>query len=259
MLSFRTLMAGATAAAVLTLAALPAHAKCTRLGFSVNDYGKEGPTNDAKKLLDGYIAKWASENGIAKYKTGTKTVKCDLFLDFVVFDEHTCRAEADVCWDEKQPGAKPVTAAAGKVGAAEASNDAAEKAAKAAAKRLAEPAKAAAEKAADAPAAKAEVAKPAPEKAAVAKPAVEKPAATPVAAPAAPAKPAAPIEVKAPAAPAPAKPAAAPVEAKAPAGAAITTGTLPKPAAAPAAKVAPAAPAAPAAKVEAPAQAKPAQ
>jgi len=94
------LFAVAAAAALTASTALPAQAKCTRLGFSVNDYGKEGPTADAKKLLDKYIASWTAERGITKYRTGKKDVKCDLFLDFIVFDEHTCRAEADVCWSE---------------------------------------------------------------------------------------------------------------------------------------------------------------
>ncbi len=100
---------GATAA-MLALATA-ADAKCTRLGFSVNDYGKDGPTNDAKKLLDTYIAKWAADNGVKKYTTGKKDVKCELFLDFGVFDEHTCRAEASVCWDTGAP-VKPATSAA---------------------------------------------------------------------------------------------------------------------------------------------------
>lgn len=76
----------------------PAEAKCTRLAFSVNDYGKVGPTNDAKKLLDKYIAEWTSERGISNYRTGKKDVSCELFLDVIVFDEWTCRAEANVCW-----------------------------------------------------------------------------------------------------------------------------------------------------------------
>jgi hypothetical protein len=75
-----------------------ANAKCTRLGFSVNDYGKDGPIRDAKALLDKYVAKWASDNGVKNYTIGKKTVTCELFLDFGVFDEHTCRAEAPVCW-----------------------------------------------------------------------------------------------------------------------------------------------------------------
>jgi len=73
-------------------------AECTRLFFSVNDYGKEGPTRDAKALLDSYIADWAAKNGIRKYRTGPKDVECELFLDFVIFDEHTCKATAKVCW-----------------------------------------------------------------------------------------------------------------------------------------------------------------
>ncbi|MFV0369146.1 MAG: hypothetical protein ACK5KM_11865, partial [Hyphomicrobiaceae bacterium] len=56
-------IAAAVAFVLVTVAAVaPAEArKCTRLGFSVNDYGKVGPTNDAKKLLDKYIATWTAE------------------------------------------------------------------------------------------------------------------------------------------------------------------------------------------------------
>lgn len=90
------------AAFVLVLTAFavvsPAHAKCTRLAFSVNDYGKKGPTEDAKKLLDKYIKEWTSERGIKNYRTGKKDVKCELFIDLIIFDEYTCRAEASVCW-----------------------------------------------------------------------------------------------------------------------------------------------------------------
>ena len=113
-------IAGLAGAAVM-VAVSAADARCTRLGFSVNDYGKEGPTKDAKSLLDKYIAKWAADNAIKKYATGKKDVKCELFLDFVVFDEYTCRAEASVCWDgpaaavtpteaSVAPAKKPVTA-----------------------------------------------------------------------------------------------------------------------------------------------------
>jgi len=91
------------AIAIALLAASPAEAKCTRLAFSVNDYGKDGPTKDAKALLDKYIAQWTAERGIKKYTTGKKDVSCELFLDFVVFDEHTCKAAATVCWGDGQP------------------------------------------------------------------------------------------------------------------------------------------------------------
>ena len=99
-MSIRKFVTLAVAASAVAMAASPAYAKCTRLGFSVNDYGKDGPTKDAKDLLDKHIAKWAADQGIAKYTTGKKEVKCELFLDFIVFDEHTCRAEATVCWGE---------------------------------------------------------------------------------------------------------------------------------------------------------------
>lgn len=89
----------ALAAAVIVIASSTfASAKCTKLGFSVNDYGKDGPTKDAKVLLDKYIAKWTAERGITKYTTGKKDVTCELFLDFGFFDEHTCKATATVCW-----------------------------------------------------------------------------------------------------------------------------------------------------------------
>lgn len=103
----RVLFAAATAAVLSTAVALPAHAKCTRLGFSVNDYGKDGPTKDAQALLDKYIASWAAERGIKGYRTSKKSVNCELFLNFIVFDEHTCRAEADVCWGEPGTGGNP--------------------------------------------------------------------------------------------------------------------------------------------------------
>jgi hypothetical protein len=89
---------------VSVLAAAPADAACKKFAFLVNDYGKEGPTNDAKKLLDKNIAEWAAQNGITAYQTGKKTVTCELFLDVILFDEHTCTAQANVCWGA---GVKP--------------------------------------------------------------------------------------------------------------------------------------------------------
>lgn len=87
-------------AALTALLAQPASAACTRLAFSVNDYGKDGPTKDAKDLLDKYVARVMAERGIKSYRIGKKDVKCELFLDFGFFDEHTCRAEATVCWGD---------------------------------------------------------------------------------------------------------------------------------------------------------------
>jgi hypothetical protein len=89
---------------VSVLAAAPADAACKKFAFLVNDYGKEGPTNDAKKLLDKNISEWAAQNGITSYQTGKKTVTCELFLDVILFDEHTCTAQANVCWGA---GVKP--------------------------------------------------------------------------------------------------------------------------------------------------------
>ncbi len=91
----------AVAAAALSVVHMttPASAACQRMGFLVNDYGKDGPTKDAKELLDKHIAKTLAAKGITKYQTGAKSVSCELFLNFIVFDEHTCTASATVCWD----------------------------------------------------------------------------------------------------------------------------------------------------------------
>jgi len=89
----------------------PADAACKKLSFSVDDYGKDGPTKDAKSLLDKHIADWTKANGIKGYTVGKKDVKCELFLNFIVFDEHTCQASALVCWGDGA-GAAPVTPAA---------------------------------------------------------------------------------------------------------------------------------------------------
>lgn len=116
--TFTRLTCAAAAAMSLALSVDPASAACTRLAFSVNDYGKEGPTNDAKRLLDKYIAKKMAEKGITKYTTGKKDVTCELFLDVLLFDEHTCKAEATVCWDGSVPqGGVDQTAGGGEGGA----------------------------------------------------------------------------------------------------------------------------------------------
>ena len=112
-----TALLGATAVLALSAMATTADANCTRLGFSVNDYGKDGPTNDAKMLLDKYIAKWAADHGVKKYTTTKKDVSCELFLDVGLFDEHTCKASAKVCWSGSAPradAAAAVTAAKAK-------------------------------------------------------------------------------------------------------------------------------------------------
>ena len=91
-----------------------ADARCARLAFSVNDYGKDGPTKDAKSLLDKHVQSWTAARGISKYTVGKKDVSCELFLDFGFFDEHTCKASATVCWPDAADKAKvdPAKAAA---------------------------------------------------------------------------------------------------------------------------------------------------
>ena len=96
--TFRLRLAAAFAALSFGLASPVDAARCQKLTFSVNDYGKEGPTRDAQALLDKYIDTTMKERGVAKYTVGKKTVDCELFLDFIVFDEHTCKASANVCW-----------------------------------------------------------------------------------------------------------------------------------------------------------------
>lgn len=91
-------IAASVAVLALLASAASASAECKTMGFTVNDYGKDGPTKDAKELLDKDIAKWAADNGVDKYTVGKKTVKCELFLDVILFDEHTCTASASVCW-----------------------------------------------------------------------------------------------------------------------------------------------------------------
>jgi len=99
-------------------AASEAHARCTKLAFSVNDYGKDGPTKDALSLLDKYIANWTKSKGIKDYTVGKKDVSCELFLDFIVFDEHTCKASALVCWPDAKGSEKAEAKGAEKAPAA---------------------------------------------------------------------------------------------------------------------------------------------
>ncbi|MEL6373987.1 MAG: hypothetical protein AAFR04_08450 [Pseudomonadota bacterium] len=111
----KALAMAAAASLAMLVAAGPAQAGCKVLGFSVNDYGKEGPIRDAKALLDKYIARWTAKRGIKNYTVGKKKVTCELYLDLIVFDEHTCKATAKFCWKSKsKPKPKPTAAAAGK-------------------------------------------------------------------------------------------------------------------------------------------------
>src|SRR3990172_8738789 len=101
----RVVIAAGLAAALATVSVVPAQAGCKRMGFLVNDYGKDGPTKDAQDLLDKHIAQWAAEQGIEKYTVGKKEIKCELYLNLIVVDEHTCTASATVCWGgDKPPG-----------------------------------------------------------------------------------------------------------------------------------------------------------
>ncbi len=95
------LMMAASVLGATALTAASADARCTRLAFSVNDYGKEGPARDAQALLDKYIADWTKAKGITSYTVGKKDVSCELFLNLIVVDEHTCKASALVCWPDK--------------------------------------------------------------------------------------------------------------------------------------------------------------
>lgn len=108
-IAFASVLLGTVAAL-----AVPANAACKKFGFTVNDYGKDGPTNDAKNLLDKHITEWAAKNGVTDYSTGKKTVSCELFLDVILFDEHTCTASATVCWgpDAKKLGSQSAAAPA---------------------------------------------------------------------------------------------------------------------------------------------------
>ena len=90
----------ANAAAANRLKAAKAPPTCKDLAYSVNDYGKEGPTKDAQALLDKHIEQWAKDEGITKYKVGQKNVNCELYLDVGLFDEYTCKATANVCWSK---------------------------------------------------------------------------------------------------------------------------------------------------------------
>jgi len=94
----KTFLSLGCATAMLVSAGTSAYAACTEFSFSVNDYGKDGPTRDAKLLLDKWIADWAERVSLKRYKVGKKSVSCELFLNFIVFDEHTCKATAKVCW-----------------------------------------------------------------------------------------------------------------------------------------------------------------
>ncbi len=104
------------------ISATVAEARCTRLAYSVNDYGKKGPADDAKRLLDTYAAKWAADRGIKQHTVGKKDVTCELYIDLGFFDEYTCKAEANVCWSGNEdyanrapiPGADANVKTAGK-------------------------------------------------------------------------------------------------------------------------------------------------
>lgn len=91
------LVLGGVAAALLT--AEPAEAKCSTLGFSVNDFGKEVPIRDSRAFLQDYIKRWTKEQGIRRYRTGKTTTTCKLYLKLPILgEEYTCKSVARVCW-----------------------------------------------------------------------------------------------------------------------------------------------------------------
>ena len=96
----RSVLLAAGVAALVCAPATPAAAACKKFAFSVNDFGKDGPTKDAKDLLDKYIAEWTRERGITKFTVGKKDVTCELYLNLLVVDEHTCKASTTVCWSD---------------------------------------------------------------------------------------------------------------------------------------------------------------
>ena len=79
--------------------AKPASNNCRVRRFLVNDYGKEGPTNDAKRLLAADIASWTKSNGYKNVTVGATSVSCEKYIDVGFFDEWTCTASARVCWN----------------------------------------------------------------------------------------------------------------------------------------------------------------
>jgi hypothetical protein len=102
-------------AIILLTPALAKASECTNMGFSVNDYGKDGPARDAKLLLDKHIKAEFQKKGIKGYRTGPKSVSCKLFLDFGLFDEYTCVAKAKVCWGEGPAARQSAAPASGGV------------------------------------------------------------------------------------------------------------------------------------------------
>ncbi len=66
--------------AALCVATTASDARCARLGHLIHNYGKHGPTKDARDMFEKYAANWAAENGITKYSIGTKDVKYERTL-----------------------------------------------------------------------------------------------------------------------------------------------------------------------------------
>ncbi len=77
----------------------PAAARtCEWHAFEVNDYGKEGPIRMARENLYKWVDNLKKEKRIKNVSVSERKPKCRLFLDFGIFDEHTCRIEAKICW-----------------------------------------------------------------------------------------------------------------------------------------------------------------
>ena len=88
----------ADAAIPSAAAAKPKPRICHRFAHSTNDYGRIGPTSEAKRLVEVAAKKWAADNKVKTFSMGAKSVKCLLFLDFGLFDEYTCTAEMSICY-----------------------------------------------------------------------------------------------------------------------------------------------------------------
>lgn len=76
----------------------PAEAVCQRHAFIVNDFGKEGPIRMARENLYKFVEKLKKEKNIKHIRVKESKPSCFVYLDVGLFNEHTCRIEASMCW-----------------------------------------------------------------------------------------------------------------------------------------------------------------